>query len=73
MMEDGNKRNGRAASCLFWHMLTGERSNVLLFSESMSALADVGQRADVVIGKFAMQHKAAQSIALPGRTVLGPL
>src|SRR5208337_517109 len=27
-------------------------------------------RADVVIGKFAVQHEAAQGIALPGRAVL---
>ena len=54
-------------------MLLGERSDVLLFSESVRALADFGQRADVVIGKFAVQHEAAQGIALPGRAVLGPL
>ena len=54
-------------------MLLGERINVLLFSEPVSALADVGQRADVVIGKFAVQHEAAQGISLPGRAVLGPL
>ena len=28
---------------------------------------------DVVIGKVALQHEAAQGIALPGRAVLRPL
>jgi hypothetical protein len=50
-----------------------EGSNVLLFSESAGALADVGQRADVVIGQLALQHEAAQGVALPGWAVLGPL
>lgn len=54
-------------------MLLGERSNVLFFSESVGALADVGQGADVVIRKFALQKEAAQRIALPGGAVLGPL
>ena len=44
-----------------------------LVQRAVRALADVGQRADVVIGQFAVQHEAAQSIALPGRAILGPI
>ena len=54
-------------------MLLGERGDVLFFSESVRALADVGQRTDVVIRKLAMQYEAAQGIALPGRAVLRPI
>jgi hypothetical protein len=39
----------------------------------VSALAEVGQRADVITGEFPVQHEAAQGIALPGRAVLRPL
>ena len=63
---------GRAAGRLLRHMVFCERSDILLFGESVRALADLGQRADVVIGEFAVQHEAAQRIALPGRAVLGP-
>ena len=53
-------------------MLLSERSDVLLFGESVRALADVGQRANVAIYKFTILHETTQGIALPDRTVLGP-
>src|SRR5664280_2132341 len=70
-MKDGHKRNRCTASVFFRHMLLGERSDFLFFSESMRTLADIAQGADVVIGKIAVQHEAAQGISLPGRT--GPV
>ncbi len=72
-MKDEHKRDGHAARCLLRYMLLGERSDLLLSSESVLALADVGQRTDVLIRKLAVQHEAAQGIPLPGRAVLGPL
>ena len=72
MMKDGQKRDGRDAGHLDRHMVLGERSGILLFCEPVCALANIGQRANVVIREFAIQYEAAQSIALPGRAIMRP-
>jgi hypothetical protein len=72
VMKDGQKRDGSAAGRIGRHMILGERSDILSFCEPLCALTNISQRADVLIREFAIQYEAAQSIALPGRTVMRP-
>jgi len=54
MMEDRDERDGLRAGCLVRHMLCGERSQCLLVSETVCALADIGKGADIVIREVAV-------------------
>ena len=52
-----------------WSLARGAISS---FSVSPCVPCIVGQRADIIIGEFAIQDETVQRIALPGRAVLGP-